>query len=119
MKEETRVGTVSFEEGKYFLEVEGKREELPVGIVAEAKLKELVGREVEVLYTEPRRFVAGLVDRKIGPILCYIPIPIPPIPCYIPPPWFFRGVEEQVRINLAKQFLEEGLISEEIFGRLA
>jgi len=119
MKEETRVGTVGFEEGKYFLEVEGRREELLAGLVAqEAQLEKLVGQEVEVLYSEPRRLVVGLVAREIGPILCYIPPPVPPL-CYYPvDPWAFRGIEREVRVNLAKRFLEEGLISEGVFERL-
>ncbi|MGD8969756.1 MAG: hypothetical protein PVI07_19800 [Anaerolineae bacterium] len=119
MKEEERTGTVVLEEGKYFLEVAGERQELPPGFAAEEQLKELAGREVGVLYSEPKRFVVGLVDRRLGPIICYLPIPpIPPIPCYIPPPWVFRGIEKQVRINLADRFLEEGYISEEVYEKL-
>jgi len=117
MKKETRTGTVVFEEGKYFLEVEGRREELLAGLVAdEEQLRKLVGEEVEVLYSEPKRFVVGLVSRKIGPILCYV---WPPWPvCYYPVPWILRGVEKEVRVNLAKRFLKEGLISEEVYDKL-
>lgn len=119
MKEETRIGTVGFKEGKYFLEVAGRREELPVGIVAEeAQLKELVGQEVEVLYSEPRRVVVGLIAKELPPITCYIPWWRRWHTCYLPAPWVLRGVEKEVRANLAKQFLEEGLISEEVFERL-
>jgi len=117
MKEEARIGTVVFKEGKYFLEVEGRREELLVGLVAdEAQLRKLVGQEVEVLYSEPRRVVVGLVAREIGPILCYVRPPWPV--CYYPIPWILRGVEREVRVNLAKRFLEEGLISEEVYAKL-
>lgn len=121
MREEKRTGTVVFEEGKYFLEVEGTREEVPAEAIAqEAQLKELVGQEVEVLYSEPKRAVVGLVAKEFMPILCYIPgPPWPPcFMCYLPPPWVIRGVELEVRTNLAKRFLEEGYISEEIFERL-
>jgi len=121
MEEETRVGTVGFEEGKYFLEVEGRREELPTWAVAEeARLKELVGQEVEVIYSEPRRAVMGLVAKELMPILCYIPWPPwpPCFMCYLPAPWLIRGVEREVQVNLAKRFLEEGYISEEVFERL-
>jgi hypothetical protein len=117
MREETRVGMVGYEEGKYFLEVEGEREDLPVGIVMEeAQLKELVGQKVDVLYSEPKRVVVGLVVEALPPILCYVP----PwwFGCYLPPIWVLRGVEREVRVNLAKRFLEEGLISEGIFERL-
>jgi hypothetical protein len=121
MREEKRTGILVFEEGKYFLEVEGRREEVPPEAVAqEARLKELVGQEVEVLYSEPKRAVVGLVARELMPILCYIPWPpLPPcFMCYLPPPWVIRGVEQEVRTNLARRFLEEGYISEEVFERL-
>jgi hypothetical protein len=120
MKGETRRGIVAYEEGKYLLEVEGKREELPTRDVAEeARLKELVGQEVEVLYSEPRRAVVGLVAKERILIPCYIPWP--PwywVTCYIPAPWVIRGLEREVQVNLAKRFLEEGYISEEVFERL-
>jgi hypothetical protein len=118
MKEEMHVGTIAFEKGKFYLEVEGRREEVPPGAVAdEAQFKELVGREVEVLYSEPRRVVVGLVARELHPILCYVPWPRW-VTCYLPAIWPIRGVEREVQANLAKQFLEEGYISEEVYERL-
>ena len=121
MKGETRRGIVAYEEGKYFLEVEGRREELPTRAVAEeARLKELVGQEVEVLYSEPRRAVVGLVAKERMLIPCYVPWPPwpPCFMCYLPASWLIRGVEREVQVNLAKRFLEEGYISEEVFERL-
>jgi len=117
MKEAIRRGKVFFEKGKYFLEVEGKRWELEAGgIIIDGRIEDLVGQEVEVLYSEPTRLVVGLVAKKIGGVLCYIrPHPI----CYIPAdPWIFRGIEREVRVNLAKRFLEEKLISKEVFEKL-
>jgi hypothetical protein len=114
------VGTVVLEGGKYFLEVAGKREELPAGLVAEeAQLKELVGQKVEVLYSEPTRFVIGLAARQRPPIVvCYFP-PLPWPPCYIPIPfWVMRGIEKEVRVNLAKGLLEEKIISKEVYEKL-
>jgi hypothetical protein len=117
MEEETRMGTVAFEEGKYFLEVEGRREELPIGLVAEeAQLKELVGQEVEVLYSEPRRIVVALVARERLRFTCYLPA-WPPWPSH-PAPWVIRGVEREVRANLAERFFEEKLISKEVYEKL-
>jgi hypothetical protein len=49
--------------------------------------------------------------------LCYIPWPPFWILCYLPVPWLTRGVEREVQTNLAKRFLEEGYISEEVFER--
>jgi hypothetical protein len=114
MPEEIREGTVVYEEGKYLLEVEGKREELPVGVrLQEAQLKKLVGQKVEVLYTVPRQYVVGLKGFRRPPILCYVP----------PIDWqidlgLIRGVESQVRLNLAKQFLKANLITKEIYAKL-
>jgi len=119
MEEKQGRGMVLFEEGKYFLEVAGRRQELPPGFLAEEQLKELAGREVELLWSEPTRFVVGIRGRRLPPIVCYLPIPpIPPIPCYIPPPWVFRGVEQQIRVNLAERFLADKVISKEVYEKL-
>jgi hypothetical protein len=121
MKERMRMGIVMFDEGKYFLEVEGRREELPLEtVVEEEQLKKLVGQEVEVFFSEPRPAVVGIKAKELMPILCYIPWPPwpPCFLCYLPVPWLIRGVEREVQINLAKRFREEGYISEEVFERL-
>ncbi|MFC2172309.1 hypothetical protein ACFLU6_06715 [Acidobacteriota bacterium] len=119
MNEERRIGKVVHEKGKYFVEVEGKREELAGGIIVEGrKIEDLVGQEVEVLYSEPRRFVVGLVAKEYGPILCYVRPPMPPM-CYYPvDPWIYKGIEKEIRENLAKRFFEEGLLSEQNFEKL-
>lgn len=117
VKQRKVVGTIVMEGEKYFIDVAGQREELPVVVVGdEAELKEMVGTQVEVLYSEPTRFIVGLKPPRRPPWLCYLPRP--PWLCYLPPPWVFRGFEQQVRVNLAKQFLEEGLISKEVYDRL-
>jgi hypothetical protein len=118
MNEEVRRGKIVSERGKFFLEAGRERWELEEGMmIAEQPLPELVGREVEVLLSEPRRYVVGLVAEKLRPILCYIPYPHPL--CYIPAdPWLFKGVEDRIRVNLAEKFLEEGLITKEIHEKL-
>lgn len=121
MNERMRMGTVIFEKGKYFLELEDRREELPVEtVLVEDQLKKLVGQEVDVLFSEPRPAVVGLKAKDLMPILCYIPWPPwpPCFLCYLPIPWMIRGVEREVQVNLAKRFLEEGYISEEVYKRL-
>jgi hypothetical protein len=139
MKEGMQMGKVIFEEEKYFLEIEGQRQELPVAAVGdEARLKELVGQEVEILYSEPKRDIVGLVaQERMAVMICppwppwppWPPPPPPPWPpwpppwppcfmCYLPPIWLIEGVEREVQTNLAKRFLEEGYISEEVFNRL-
>ena len=123
MAERKKMGFVVFDEGRYFLEVEDRREPLPVEtVLQEEQLEKLVGQEVEVLLSEPRQAVVGLVAKELlpFPIGCYIPWPPwpPCFLCYLPVPWLIRGVERQVQVNLAKRFLEEGYISEEVFRRL-
>ncbi|HUW96613.1 MAG TPA: hypothetical protein VMW58_12575 [Anaerolineae bacterium] len=123
MKEASRKGMLIFEKGKYFLEVEGERQELPPGMgIDEAQLRDLAGKEVEVLYSEPKRFAIALLGPRMPPIICYLP-PWPPEPwpgptCYLPVPWLIKGVEKEVRANLAKRFLDEGLINREVYDKL-
>ena len=124
MVERKKMGFVVFDEGRYFLKVDDRREELPVETVLQGEeLEKLVGQEVEVLLSEPRQAVVGLIakDALRFPIFCYVP-PWPPWPpcfmCYLPAPWLIKGVEREVQVNLAKRFLEEGYISEEVFRRL-
>jgi hypothetical protein len=103
-----RSGTVVLKDGNFFLEAEGKLTPIPVSPHAQpANLKELVGKKVEVVYTEPRSFVAGLIGGRI-PILCYFPVD----------PWF-SVVDEGARLGVAQQFLAEGLLSKETFEKIA
>ncbi len=119
MEEETRIGKMVYREGKYFVEMEGRDEELPVGILAdEAQFKELMGQQVEVLYSEPVRFVVG-VKAKVPRVRCYY------ILCYYPRDFWDRRfgsvipeLKENVRIKLADRFLEEGIISQEVHDKL-
>jgi hypothetical protein len=106
-------GKVAFREGQYYLETEGKLQVIPVGPhVDSASLKALVGQQVEVVYSEPRSFVVGLV--AVSPT-----IKRPPILCYIPAPIDLGGlVQEEIRAGLAKQFLDDGVLSKANFEKL-
>ena len=108
MAEKLKSGTVVHKEGNFFLEAEGKLTPIPVSPQFHPEtLKELVGKKVEVLYTEPRSFVAGLIGGRV-PILCSLPVD----------PWF-SVVDEGARLAVAKQFLNEGLLSKETFEKIA
>ena len=116
MPEEMGKGVLDFAEGRFFLEVEGRREALPVGIQDEGKLHEMVGQTVEILYSKPKPWVVAV---KIPRIRCYY------ILCYYPaPPWHdYRGaiipaVDKELRVQLAERFMEEGLISDRVFEKL-
>lgn len=144
MTGEVQSGKITAAEGRYFLETEGQRLELPTAALGEAAA-ELVGKEVEVLLSEPVRNIVALVPRRPRvPIICYVPVPDvftriaaaqerarvtsaasqldlsklhPPI-CYFPADWLVKGVDEQVRINLAKKLLDEKLIGTAVYEKL-
>ena len=114
MATQTKTGTVAFKDGTYFLEAEGKQLPIPVSPhIQPTQLKELVGQKVDIYYSEPKSFVVGLVKAgAAGPrvvrILCYFP----------PDPFAIGVVEEEARAGLAKQFLNEGVLSQETFEKL-
>jgi hypothetical protein len=113
MATQPKTGTIVFKDGTYFLEAEGKQFAIPVSAnVQPAQLKELVGKKVDVLHSEPKSFIVGLVQSGSG-------LRGPRILCYIPADPFALGVvEEGARAALAKQFLDEGVLSQETFGKL-
>jgi hypothetical protein len=134
-------GKVIHESGKYFLEIDNKRHELtPELSGGEDALKAIVGQEVEVLYAKPTP-VALAVKGKVR-ITCYLVMSpeqlghVHPIEatvkaqlgadvirlrptCYVPAPWVIKGVEEQVRENLARELHAQGIISQEVYDKLA
>ena len=107
-KREKESGTVVYEDGKYFLKYGG--EKLPLDI-AESQLKELKDQKVEVLLSEPKQFVVGLVGKGRPPITCYI---------------IFKDmvdmkqmlVNPAVREDLAKQYLNAKIISPQVYAKL-
>ncbi len=104
-----KTGKVVEKEGIYFLEAEGKLHPIPVTTkTPPAQLKEAVGHQVEILYSEPVSFVAGLVRPGHPPITCYFQIEK-----------FFGVVPEEMRAALAKQLLNDGLVSQETFNKLS
>ncbi len=78
---EPKTGTIVHEHGTYYLEVEGKREELPVGPAMDQKqLQELVGHKVRAFYGEPTLVaITSTGDEtrsdilRVVHILCYKP----------------------------------------------
>lgn len=136
MPEETKTGKIIVENGKHFLIVGNQRDELPAELFGGAEgLKEMEGQEVEVLYS-PVSFPVLLRPKRRPPILCYlvathwaghvepmavqtaaIPIKIRPT-CYLPAPWVIKGVEEQVRKNLAGELLARGVITKAVHDKI-
>jgi hypothetical protein len=113
---ERHMGKVIHEEGKFFVVVNDVRSELPLGLMAdEGKLKQLVGKEVEVLFTEPTRFIIALVPQvpRIPRIICYIPAPDT-----IYGRTVITAVEKAARVNLADQLLEGGIISQAVHDKI-
>jgi hypothetical protein len=115
-KEETQmssIGTVLFKEGNFFVNVDNKDEPIPVGHHDAEHLKQLVGKKVEIVFSEPKRFIAGLIPTdeslmKIVKILCYVPRP----------DFLTAVVEERARIDIAKQLLDAGYLSKENFAKI-
>jgi hypothetical protein len=138
MEKKAAEGKVIQENGRYFVKVGTVKEELVAEAVGGAEaLKALAGQSVEVLYSEPQSFIVGLRLKGRPPILCYLPVPwIRRAPvheheaetaatfllrrptCYIPADWMVKGVEEQVRLNMAKELLDQGIINKEVYGKI-
>jgi hypothetical protein len=107
MANQPTTGTVVLKDGAYFLETEGKLQAIPVSPHTQpAQLKELTGRKVEILYSEPKRFIVGLVGGRV------------PVLCYFPADPYSTFVDEGARSVLAKQLLNEGVLSQETFAKL-
>lgn len=106
------VGKVVVKNGKYFLEAERTLHDLPVGLlVDEEHMKDLVGQEVEVMLSEPQRFVVAILPKR----------PRVPITCYIPAPWWRISeivIDKVAGVRLAKRFLEERVISKEVYEKI-
>ena len=108
-------GTVIFKEGHFFVDVDGKQELIPVSHENQPHMKELAGKKVEVIFSEPQRFIAGLVLAEEKPIPRIIKIL-----CNVPRPDFRTLVfEESARINIAKQMLDAKVLSDEAFKKIA
>lgn len=145
MQEHTKMGKIVSEGGKYFVVLADGRHELPSQLAGgEEALKELAGQEVEVLFSDPVVFPIALRPKRRPPILCYLPagpwldvahslahgalleasvvsaaehIKLRPT-CYVPAPWVIKGVENQVRVNLANELLEKGIINKQVHEQI-
>jgi len=142
---EPKEGVVVAEGDKFFLDLAGSRVELlPQMMGGVDNLKSLAGQKVEILYSEPTRFVVGLQAGRRPPILCYYqpgpywqrtaeaePAPQyhlvitdeagirrPIILCYVPAPELVKGIEYEVRRNLANRLLQEGYISADVHEKI-
>jgi len=138
-------GKVLAREGRFFLQYENELHEIDPMLVGGVEvLKRVAGQEVE-LVTQVTPWVAGVIWDKVR-IVCYLPPPdiwgtlrgglsttpaahvhtelettlakIARPVCYVPADWVIRGVEEQVRRNLLKQFVEDKIITMEVHDQL-
>jgi hypothetical protein len=109
------IGSVLFKEGNFFVDVGGKQELIPVGKEDAQHLKQLVGKKVEVVFSEPTKFIAGLILADESSRLPKRP----KILCYVPRPDFLTAVvEERARIQIANQMLDAGLLSKENYAKI-
>lgn len=116
MPEKVTTGKIVQKEGKYFLDVAGKLDALPTGVLADpAFLKEQAGKEFEVVYSVPKSFVVALKPVGGRP---------PIITCNIPA-WEFlqsgtfvtQPTAEMTR-NVATALLKGGFITQEVFDTI-
>ena len=107
-------GKVVHKEGKYFLEVAGKMEELPVGLLTdEGFLKEQAGQEVEVYYTIPKSFVAAIKPIGIpGIITCNLIFTIPGGDTFITNP------TAAMTHKAATKLFKDGFITQAVFEKI-
>jgi len=112
--EQKVTGKIVHKEGKYLLDVAGKVEALPVGLLTDRKfLDEHVGKDVEVLYSIPSSYVVAI--KPVKPIIKG-PIGL----CNIPRPEFlgFTTLVTQPSIavarNIATALLKGGQITQEV-----
>jgi hypothetical protein len=114
MEEKVVKGKVVLKEGKYFLDVAGKMEELPVGLLADEKvLKEQVGQEVEVFYSIPKPAVVAIKPSGIKRV---------PILCNIPQWEWVGGIITQPSAEMtravATKLLKEGVITQGVYDKM-
>lgn len=107
-------GKVICEKGKYYLEVAGKKEELPVGLLTdEAFLKGQVDQEVDVFYSTPKSFVAAIRPKK-GPgiITCNLVMDV------LRGETFITNPSPVMVSKVAAKLLEDGFISKEVHDKI-
>jgi hypothetical protein len=98
MSELPKTGKVILRDGKYFLATPGKEQQIgPEAQIDPAQLKALVGQEVELVYSEPVPFVAGLISSVSSTLLKPYRFP-----CYIPNVLYLGQITEAARATLAK-----------------
>ena len=122
MSEEIKSGLLAHKDGKYVVQVEGQPEaiEVTVGLLEnEERLRSLVGQHVDLLYSNPKPQLVGLMPKK-AISHCYF------ILCYVPIPDLLKGykfpvtpvVDVTVRKELATKLFKEGTISQEVFNKM-
>ena len=80
MEENIRRGKLIHEGGKYLVVEEGRRTAIPIELtVGQTELEELVGTEVEILYSTPKPVVIGLLPNipPEFPHWCYFILSLP------------------------------------------
>lgn len=105
-------GTIVEKEGKFFLQVGTEMHELNANPFGDEKtLKANVGQSVQVVMTDPQ--IVAVLTKKV-PTACYMPCFI----CYVPIDIFRNWlIDERIRAVNLKSFLEEGLISQEVYNQ--
>jgi hypothetical protein len=98
------MGQVLYEDGKYLVEYEGQRHVMKAGDMVDPEaLKKAVGLAAELVVVE---IIVAVRIPRLPCVLCYVPAD----------PWvLFERVGPEVRKGMLRGFLDEGLITPEIF----
>jgi len=108
-------GKIVKEGERYFVLVDQVKHELPLNVIPEKNIKLLVGKDVEVEYSNPIVHITGVFGTgAVRPprIICYIPVPDFN-------PLVIDAIAQYERIQLvANQLLEEKVITKEIHAKL-
>lgn len=112
----TKKGKIVFEHDRFMIEAEGVKQELPVGPLTDvAELKQLAGKDVELVFSTPQPFIVAINTHipKIPHILCYVP----------PEPWIFERFSAvttpEVRDKLAAAFLDKKVITQAVHEKIS
>ncbi len=114
LPEKVKLGKVLKSGGKYVLQVDRRKMELPVGLtMSDGEIRKLAGKEVYVAFSmkNPREVVAigtwpTPEDKAKFKIVCVL--------CYLPAPETIRGISPKVREGIISEMARAKIISPEL-----
>lgn len=118
----TKTGKVTLKDGKYFLEMEGKSQQITEKAISDpAALKSLAGQNVAVtLSSGANPFPVDISLAAAAAGKGQKPPKLVRITCYLPRAEILKNVKlDLARTNLADQLLKEGHINQELHRNIS